>query len=114
MDFNPFSPATDSLLYTWEELRECSISHTDAQNVSMQTPFLTVGSFFTVSDDSEAEIRIVETQTANNAPRFATNMVPKEVVDLSDGRTIAEFAEEFQRAMALAGQSDSDGDEEDE
>ncbi|KAL1935907.1 hypothetical protein VTP01DRAFT_41 [Rhizomucor pusillus] len=86
MDFNPFSPATDALLYTWEELRQ-------------------------FGDDSEAEIRIVETQTANSAPRFATNMVPKDVVDLSDGRTVAEFAEEFQRAMALAGQSDSDSDD---
>lgn len=64
-----------------------------------------------VGDDSEAEIRIVETQTVNSAPRFATNMVPKDVVDLSDGRTVAEFAEEFQRAMALAGQSDSDSDD---
>ena len=34
-----------------------------------------------------------------HAPKFATNMIPRDVVDLSSGKSIAEFAQEFERAM---------------
>ncbi|KAL0091295.1 cell division cycle protein [Phycomyces blakesleeanus] len=96
VDFNPFSTTTDSLLYDWAEL--------NAFQVGIQEP----------------EVRIIESQdeanrNACNAPRFATNMVPKDVIELSDGKSIAAFAEEFQRAMELNGQrndEDSSSDEE--
>ncbi|KAI8342273.1 D123-domain-containing protein [Chlamydoabsidia padenii] len=83
IDFNPFAETTDGLLYSYDKLLE----------------------FDTEKD--EAEFRIIHsTPEANalacNAPRFAANMVPKDVIDLSDGKSIAEFAEEFQRAMALS------------
>ncbi|KAI8366069.1 D123-domain-containing protein [Radiomyces spectabilis] len=94
VDFNPFSPTTDSLLYTWEELAK-----------------------FDVQTD-EPEFRIYESQAeadafSRNAPKFAANMLPKDVIDLSDGRSIAEFAEELQRAMASSALGSSD-DEQDE
>ncbi|KAI9303859.1 D123-domain-containing protein [Cunninghamella echinulata] len=87
LDFNPFSTTTDSLLYDWEEL------------VKFDT------------DNQEPEFRIIQSEVeANglvcNAPRFAANMVPKDVIDLSDGKSIAEFAEDFQRIMALSSQQD--------
>lgn len=55
-------------------------------------------------DKDQAHIRLVESQAeanslACNAPKFATNMIPKDVIDLSTGKSIAEFAEEFERAM---------------
>ncbi|KAI9315673.1 D123-domain-containing protein [Dichotomocladium elegans] len=87
VDFNPFTHTTDGLLFDWAEL--IHISHDDP------------------------EFRIIESAMdagCCNAPRFATNMVPKDVIDLSDGRSVAEFAEEFQRAMMLVGQDDSSSD----
>lgn len=55
-------------------------------------------------DKDQPHIRLVESQAeanslACNAPKFATNMIPKDVIDLSSGKSIAEFAEEFERAM---------------
>jgi hypothetical protein len=69
-------------------------------------------------DKDESEFRIINsTPEANalacNAPRFAANMVPKDVIDLSDGRSIAEFAEEFQRAMTLSATPHDDHDSSD-
>ncbi|KAI7884677.1 D123-domain-containing protein [Lichtheimia hyalospora FSU 10163] len=96
VDFNPFSPTTDGLLYDWNELIE----------------------FDPLNPEFEPEFRIIESVVESrvcNAPRFATNMVPKDVIDLSDGRTVAEFAEEFERAMMLAGQEeDSSSDDNDD
>lgn len=66
-------------------------------------------------------IRLIESQAeanslACNAPKFATNMIPKDVIDLSSGKSIAEFAEEFERAMqrteAREDYSSSDDDSE--
>ncbi|KAG0183660.1 hypothetical protein DFQ28_001455 [Apophysomyces sp. BC1034] len=94
VDFNPFSTTTDSLLYEWTELASFDV------------------------DKQDPEFRIIQSQAeasanACSAPRFATNMVPKDVIDLSDGRSIAEFAEEFQRAMVMsAGGQESDDDSE--
>lgn len=62
-------------------------------------------------------MRIIESVVDSrvcNAPRFATNMVPKDVIDLSDGRTVAEFAEEFERVMKLAGQQEEDSSSSDD
>ncbi|CDH58331.1 cell division cycle 123 homolog (cerevisiae) [Lichtheimia corymbifera JMRC:FSU:9682] len=95
IDFNPFSPTTDSLLYDWTELVE----------------------FNPLDPEFEPEFRIIESVVDSrvcNAPRFATNMVPKDVIDLSDGRTVAEFAEEFERVMKLAGQQEEDSSSSDD
>ncbi|KAI8142590.1 D123-domain-containing protein [Fennellomyces sp. T-0311] len=95
VDFNPFTPATDGLLYEWSELAQ--LDHTQ----------------------DETEFRIIESEAEANAhacrgPRFATNMVPRDMIDLSGGRTVAEFAEEFQRAMMLADAQSNDSSSEDE
>ncbi|KAF7727666.1 hypothetical protein EC973_007324 [Apophysomyces ossiformis] len=95
VDFNPFSVTTDSLLYDWAELASFDV------------------------DKQEPEFRVIQSQAeadanACGAPRFATNMVPKDVIDLSDGKSIAEFAEEFHRVMMLSssGQDDDTDDSE--
>ena len=69
-------------------------------------------------DADEPEFRTILSETEANThvcsgPRFATNMVPRDMIDLSDGRTVAEFAEEFQRAMMLTEtqQDDSSSDD---
>ncbi|KAI8367730.1 D123-domain-containing protein [Blakeslea trispora] len=80
MDFNPFSPTTDALLYDWNELMSFDL------------------------DKTQPEMRLVENQAqadalSCHAPKFATNMIPRDVIDLSSGKSIAEFAQEFERAM---------------
>ncbi|KAI8647837.1 D123-domain-containing protein [Parasitella parasitica] len=98
VDFNPFSPTTDALLYNWNELMSLDV------------------------DSDQPQIRLVESQAeanslACNAPKFATSMIPKDVIDLSSGKSIAEFAEEFERAMKKTengGYSDTDSSSDDE
>ncbi|KAI9482933.1 MAG: D123-domain-containing protein [Benjaminiella poitrasii] len=94
VDFNPFSPTTDTILYDWNELMTFDL------------------------DKTEPEIRLIQSQSdANilccNAPKFATNMIPKDVIDLSSGKSIVEFAEEFERIMRQTeGEQYSSSDEE--
>jgi hypothetical protein len=64
-------------------------------------------------------MRVITSQVEANmrarcAPSFSSNMVPKDVVDLSNGQTIAQFAESFHRAMEMQGQEDDTSDDEDE
>ncbi|KAG1150679.1 hypothetical protein G6F37_001768 [Rhizopus arrhizus] len=94
MDFNPFCSTTDSILYDWQELETFDL------------------------DQKQADIRFIQSESeANilscNAPKFATNMVPKDVIDLSNGQSIAEFAEQFQKAMKQTEQ-DYSTDEDDQ
>ncbi|KAI8091326.1 D123-domain-containing protein [Gilbertella persicaria] len=93
VDFNPFSPSTDALLYDWNELMSFDL------------------------DTTQPEIRLIENQAqadvlSCHAPKFATNMVPKDVIDLSSGKSIAEFAEEFEKAMKKTEQDGNDDDSE--
>ncbi|PHZ16776.1 D123-domain-containing protein [Rhizopus microsporus ATCC 52813] len=93
VDFNPFCPTTDSIMYDWEELMNFDL------------------------DQKQAELRFIESESeANllscNAPKFATNMVPKDVIDLSNGQSIAEFAEQFEKAMKIAEQGYSSSEDE--
>lgn len=118
IDFNPFSPTTDGLLFDWTELIECKLLSTPIQSLF----YSSCNIVHPLNPEFEPEFRIIESVVDSrvcNAPRFATNMVPKDVIDLSDGRTVAEFAEEFERAMKLAGQeqdssSSSSDDDDDE
>lgn len=95
VDFNPFCPTTDGLMYEWAELYSLS------------------------PDDNNAEMRVITSQVEANmrarcAPSFSSNMVPKDVVDLSSGQTIAQFAESFHRAMAGQAQEDDSSDEDED
>lgn len=68
IDFNPYSPSTDPLLFTYPELSTLS--------TSSSTPVL----------------RIVESEAAGALPRYSHNRYPKDVVELSEGQSVAEFA----------------------
>ena len=68
-------------------------------------------------DQKQAEFRFIESESeanllSRNAPKFATNMVPKDVIDLSNGQSIAEFAEQFEKAMKLPEQGYSSSEDE--
>ena len=57
--------------------------------------------------------RLITSQTEASQSRsqpFAVNRYPREVFDLSQGQTIAEFAEQFQHELAIiAANSDGEG-----
>lgn len=78
IDFNPFAPTTDSLLFDWEEL----------------IPGIPVVPFFRVITS--------ETQASQAMPAFSHNRYPQEVVGMSDGASIAEFAQKWREALADA------------
>jgi hypothetical protein len=85
IDFNPYSPKTDPLLFTYEELLE--LLH---------------------SASSTPELRVVDSPShpaaARNAPAHQHNMIPIEALMLSSGRNVEEFAdvwrEELRRSTA--------------
>lgn len=74
IDFNPFAPRTDSLLFTYEELSE-------AHRKQPQNPILRV-------IDSRSHPAVTR-----NAPANVHNMVPFELLSLSTGQSIDNFAD---------------------
>lgn len=68
------------------------------------------------SEDNNADMRIITSQVEANmrarcAPSFSSNMVPKDVVDLSNGQTIAQFAENFHKAMEMQRDEEDSSDD---
>ena len=95
LDFAPYAPRTDALLFTYEDLYALQQRLTD-------------------SDDALPEFRVVDKDAKPAAaPANVHNMVPLEALSLSAGRGIDDFqrvwAEQVRRGMQDSG-SDSDGD----
>src|SRR6185436_17564132 len=84
IDFNPFGPMTDSLLYSWEEI----LTHPLSPKLRLVT--------------SQAEA----SQSHNMA--YSVNRYPREMFDFSQGQTVAEFAERFQNALAVSGRDNDE------
>lgn len=76
IDFSPYGPQTDTYLYTWDELHSLS-------TVSSPPPIRIVNS-------SEMSARL---------PAFSHNRYPKDVVDLSSGASIREFADKWKETL---------------
>ncbi|EIW59585.1 D123-domain-containing protein [Trametes versicolor FP-101664 SS1] len=84
VDFNPYLPRTDPLLFTYEELHAILLAR------------------------EGLELRVVDSPAhpaaARNAPAHQPNMVPIEALTMSSGRDVGEFAdalqEEIRKSMA--------------
>ncbi|KAF9013479.1 D123-domain-containing protein, partial [Cyathus striatus] len=80
LDFNPFAPKTDSMLFTYEELRDVY-----------------------VSEDSRPQFSVIDSRShpaaTAKAPAHQQNMVPFEAVSLSSGRDIEDFAEQWKETI---------------
>ena len=100
IDFNPYAPRTDSLLFTYEELATLFAAATTTSSLPLPAPALRV-------IDSSAH------PAANrNAPQHQHNMVPLEALTLSEGRNMEEFAAAWMEQLRRgAVESDEDGDE---
>ncbi|KAG6891355.1 hypothetical protein C0992_008470 [Termitomyces sp. T32_za158] len=91
IDFNPYAPYTDPLLFTYEELAdltsECMVLHDSPHSDDAGLP----------------KFRVIESRThpaaISNAPAHQHNMVPIEVLSLSSGRDIEEFAELWKKEI---------------
>ncbi|KAK4047162.1 hypothetical protein OIV83_005614 [Microbotryomycetes sp. JL201] len=77
VDFNPYAPHTDPLLFSWDVINELGTQ-------PLPTDHLPI-------------LRTVESAqaAAQSMPRFSHNRYPKDVVELSSGSSIAEFAQEW-------------------
>ena len=75
LDFNPYAPKTDPLLFTYEELQDL---------------FRSGGTHLPV-------LRVIDSPShpaaAANAPAHQHNMIPFEAVSMSNGLNIEEFAD---------------------
>ncbi|KAF8133914.1 D123-domain-containing protein [Boletus edulis] len=94
LDFNPYAPRTDPLLFSYEELHGLLIRATrepDGSTCTIDLP----------------ELRVVDSPmhpaAARSTPAHQHNMVPIEALSLSEGKSIIEFSEiwrdEVKRAM---------------
>jgi hypothetical protein len=96
VDFNPFAPKTDSLLFTYEELyRSFMASH---------------------EPDFSLEFRVIGSPSHpfsnSNAPGNQYNMVPLDALALSNGRNASDYARVLADAIRDANtesQTKSDG-----
>ncbi|KAK3822139.1 MAG: D123-domain-containing protein [Linnemannia gamsii] len=89
IDFNPFAQKTDSLLFEWQELLLLDL------------------------EDKETEatlpiMRLLESEAAGRHMQqpFSFNRYPADVTDLSNGQTVAEFAEAFYKKVQTAAVTD--------
>lgn len=127
LDFNPYNPSTDPLLFTYEELHELLIQALEP--VPSFTPAAAAAAADSVSPDGSTGrprlpiLRVIDSQSHPEAnrgmPAFGTNMMPVEMVEMSQGRGVGEFRSAWEEAVregmdAEASDSDSedgDGDE---
>lgn len=75
IDFNPFAPQTDALLFSWPALN--AIGTTDDPENLRALPLL--------------ELVEASTMASQSLPSYSHNRYPKDVVDLSSGASIAEL-----------------------
>ncbi|KAG0048581.1 hypothetical protein BGZ83_006465 [Gryganskiella cystojenkinii] len=77
IDFNPFAQKTDALLFDWAEL---------------------------LLTEERMPLRLLASEAAGQHMRqpFAFNRYPSDVTDLSNGQTVAEFAEAFYKKVQAA------------
>jgi hypothetical protein len=85
---NPFAPRTDSALYGWDEI-------------------------LLMSGEKDVEIRLVmEQERGIGGMEFSAQRVPKDVVDASHGKTVVEFAVEWENMLRSGVQNDENSDTE--
>jgi hypothetical protein len=99
IDFNPYAPRTDALLFTYDELATLFVAAT--------TP---------LSSSPAPTLRVIDSRAhpaaTRNAPQHQHNMVPLEALALSEGRTVEELSTMWMDQIRRgAVESDDDGEE---
>ncbi|EPT05118.1 hypothetical protein FOMPIDRAFT_1027341 [Fomitopsis schrenkii] len=95
IDFNPYTPRTDPLLFTYEDLHDLLLARSD-------------------DHCPQPELRVVDSPShpaaTRNAPAHQHNMVPLEALTISSGRNLEDFAGALQEEVRKSMQDDSDDD----
>ncbi|ORY24570.1 D123-domain-containing protein [Naematelia encephala] len=90
LDFQPYRQSTDPLLFTYSELRDIL---EESRNGSDDRPRLPI-------------LRVIDSashpQASRNAPAYGSSMMPMEMMELSQGRSMAEFASAWQSSIGEA------------
>lgn len=97
VDINPYLERTDGLLWAWDEIEEEARqqmhgrSGEERQDAAVRT-------------DVMPSLRLVTSraQTTQSFPTYAHNMMPTDIVGLSQGTDIADFARQFNEQLAHA------------
>src|SRR5208282_544523 len=86
IDMNPFASRTDPVLFEWDEILR-------------------------MSGDEDVEIRFVrEEERGISGIEFSAQRVPKDVVDISQGKNVVEFAIEWEKMLRDGVQNGDDSD----
>jgi hypothetical protein len=104
IDFNPYAPRTDALLFTYDELATLFSAATTSASSS---PFLAEVPTLRVIDSRAHPV------AAHSAPQHQHNMIPLEALTLSEGRNVEEFTAAWMdhvRRSAVESDDDSDDD----
>ncbi|KAH9936177.1 D123-domain-containing protein [Fomitopsis serialis] len=95
IDFNPYAPRTDSLLFSYEDLHDLLLARGDDYS-------------------PQPELRVVDSPShpvaARNAPTHQHNMIPLEALTMSSGRSMQDFAGALQEEIRKSMQDDSGDD----
>jgi len=87
IDINPFAPRTDPGLFEWSEI-------------------------LGMAEDAEVDVRFVEeSEQRIGGLEFSAQRVPREVVDVSQGRGVIEFAVEWEEMLRKGVRDDIQSDE---
>ena len=88
IDMNPFALRTDPGLYEWDEI-------------------------LSMTEKKDVEIRLVmEEERGIGGMEFSAQRVPRDVVDATHGKTVVEFAVEWENMLRSGVQNDGDSDSE--
>lgn len=100
LDFNPYLPHTDSLLFTYEEL------------LSLLRARLSQSAANSGLSLAKPELRVITSRShpaaARNAPANQHNMVPLDALRIASERDIEQFAETWSEEVRHGAASDSD------
>lgn len=88
LDFQPYRASTDALLFSYEDVRDILEHSRSGAEGAEQLPVLRV-------IDSAGHPDAIR-----NQPTFSTNMMPVEMIELSEGRNLDEFREVWAQAVA--------------
>ena len=107
VDFNPYTPSTDPLLFTYPELHKILLQALEPVPTTGTTAFSSQASTQTTDTHTITEdggqrgrerlpvLRVIDSQSHPEAnrgmPAFGTNMMPVEMVEMSQGMGVGEF-----------------------
>ncbi|KAL0960700.1 hypothetical protein HGRIS_005725 [Hohenbuehelia grisea] len=121
IDFNPYAPRTDTLLFTYEELHDIyttrfSQSRPDAPSSPTES---TTSASPSASSSSIAPplpiFRVIDSRAhpaaTQGAPAYMHNKVPLDVLTMSSGRDVTEFTDAWYREVQKSAQAQAAGDQ---